>query len=126
VKSPLWEKSAMLFTYDEGGGYFDHVPPPEQACVARPQDAEFHELGVRVPLVAISPYARRHFVSHVQHEHTSITRLIELLFDLPALTARDANSDALLELFDFECPTKDPLPEAPAPGTGGCVPTDGG
>jgi hypothetical protein len=59
-------------------------------------------------------------VSHVVHEHTSITRFIEALFKLPALTARDANSDALLDMFDFSCPPA-PVPPAPAAGTGGCT-----
>jgi phospholipase C len=124
VASPLWEKTALLFTYDEAGGFFDHVPPPT-SCVARPdnpKDTEFFELGVRVPLIAISPWARRHYVSHVQHEHTSITRLIELVFGVPALTKRDANSDALLDMFDFDCKNDDPVPLAPAAGTGGCRP----
>jgi phospholipase C len=129
VTSPLWDKTALILTYDEGGGFFDHVPPPEKTCVARPgkgpigaEDDKFVELGVRVPLVAISPWARRHHVSHVQHEHTSITRLIELTFGVPALTKRDANSDALLDLFDFDCPNRDAIPAAPEPGKGGCSP----
>jgi phospholipase C len=124
LASPLWDKTAILFTFDEGGGFFDHVPPPEKSCIARPnnpKDADFFELGVRVPLIAISPWARRHTVSHVQHEHTSITRFIELVFDLPAMTARDANSDALLDLFDFDQDITKKLPDAPAPGSGGCV-----
>jgi len=124
VAGPNWESTALFFTYDEGGGFADHVPPPEQDCVARPdnpKDQGFFELGVRIPLVAISPWARRHYVSHVQSEHTSITRFIELLFDLPALTKRDANSDALLDLFDFSCKNDAPIPEAPAAGTGGCT-----
>jgi phospholipase C len=129
VTSPLWDKTALFFTYDEGGGFADHVPPPNQACVARPdnpKDQEFFELGVRIPLVAISPWARRHYVSHVQSEHTSITRFIELVFGLPALTKRDANSDALLDLFDFECKNTEKIPGAPEAGTGGCVQADGG
>ena len=124
VASPLWDKTVIIFTYDEGGGFFDHVPPPEKSCVARPgnpKDADFFELGVRVPLIAISPWARRHTVSHVQHEHTSITRFIELLFDLPAMTNRYANSDALLDLFDFEQDETKPLPAPPEPGQGGCL-----
>jgi phospholipase C len=125
VAGPLWEKTALIFTYDEAGGFFDHVPPPEKSCVARPdnpKDTEFVELGVRVPLIAVSPWARRHYVSHVQHEHTSITRLIELVFGIPALTNRDANSDALLDMFDFDCKNDNPIPPAPAAGTGGCKP----
>jgi phospholipase C len=118
VTSPSWMSTAMIFTYDEAGGFADHVPPGD-SCVARPQDTAFYELGVRVPLMVISPWARRHFVSHAQHEHTSITRFIEAVYDLPALTARDANSDALLDMFDFGC-APDAVPDAPDAGTGGC------
>jgi phospholipase C len=116
--SPLWSSTTLLLTYDEAGGFFDHLPPPN-ACVARPQDTQFFERGTRVPLIAISPWARRHYVSHVEREHTSITRFIEAVFGLPALTARDANADALLDLFDFACAPAD-LPPAPAAGTKGC------
>jgi phospholipase C len=124
VASPLWPTLAMIWTYDEGGGFADHVPPPEQACVARPvpKDKGFFELGPRVPFAVISPYARAHHVSHVVQEHTAITRFIEAVFDLPALTARDANSGALLDLFDFDCPPAlAQPPAAPASGTKGCA-----
>lgn len=119
VKSPLWKRTVIFFTYDEAGGFFDHVPPPpydaekSKVCVARDQDADFHELGIRVPLVVVSHWARRGYVSHARHEHTSITRFIELLFDLPALTKRDANSDAFLDMFDFSCEVTTPLPGPP-------------
>jgi phospholipase C len=116
--SPLWPSLALFLTYDECGGFYDHVAPPT-GCAALASDEAFRELGVRVPLLVISRFARPHFVSHVQHEHTSILRFIELLFDLPALTARDANSDALLDMFDFACPN-DAIAEPPAPGSGGC------
>lgn len=119
VASKAWPTTAMFWTYDEGGGFFDHVPPPT-GCVARPQDSAFFELGVRVPLVAISPWARRHYVSKTVRDHTAITRFLEVLFDLPAMTARDANADGLLDMFDFDCPPA-PIPSAPAAGTGGCV-----
>jgi phospholipase C len=116
--SNAWSSTVLLLTYDEGGGFFDHVPPPN-ACVARPADAQFFELGVRVPLTVISPWARRHYVSKTVHSHSSITRFIAAINGLPALTARDANSDALLDMFDFACPPP-PVAVAPAPGTSGC------
>jgi len=121
LASKAWSSTAMLLVYDEAGGFADHVPPNNAACLPRPQDADFHELGARVPFIAISPWARRHYVSHTEKQHTSITRFIEALFDLPALTARDANSDGLLDLFDFACPPL-PIPTAPAAGTQGCIP----
>jgi phospholipase C len=119
VASKAWNSTAILLTYDEAGGFADHVPPRNNACLARPKDSAFFELGVRVPLIAISPWARRHFVSHVEKEHTSITRFIESVFDLPALTARDANSDGLLDMFDFGCAPA-PIATAPAAGTNSC------
>jgi phospholipase C len=124
IASTLWPGMAILWTYDEGGGFADHVPPPNKACIARPgnsKDTAFFELGVRIPMVVISPYARKNYVSHVVQEHTAITRFIETVFNLPALTSRDANSDALLDLFDFACPPSFLTPPtAPAAGTGGC------
>jgi phospholipase C len=118
-KSALWPKMAVIFTYDEAGGFFDHLPPPK-ACLASASQTQFDRLGFRVPLMIASAYARPHFVSHKTHDHTSITRLIELLHDLPAMTGRDANADALLDLFDFNCPTMLTAPVAPASGKGGC------
>jgi phospholipase C len=112
--SPLWPHAALFLTYDEHGGYYDHVPPPP-ACVPgdRPPilhqgdvAADFDRYGFRVPFVLVSPYARPHYLSHRVQDHTSILRFIETRFDLPALTARDANADPLLELFDFQRPTK--------------------
>jgi phospholipase C len=99
-ESPLWPRLALFMTYDEGGGFYDHVPPPP-ACRAAPSEVDFDRLGMRVPLTLISPYARTGYVSHQVHSHTSMLRFIQALFDLPALSARDANSDALLDLFDF-------------------------
>lgn len=119
VKSPQWQRLAIVWTYDESGGFADHVAPPS-ACRPLPSRSPFTQLGPRIPLVVISPWAKRNYVSHVVHDHTAITRFIEALFDLPALTERDANSDALLDLFDFSCGRDLSVPPAPAPGTGGC------
>jgi len=120
VSSPTWKDTALFFTYDEAGGFADHVAPPK-SCAPSPDQSDFTELGIRVPLILISPYARRHHVSHAVHQHTSILRFIELLFDLPAFTARDANSDALLDLFDFACPDPTPPANPPTPGSGRCL-----
>ena len=116
-KSPHWPHMAIILTYDEASGFFDHVPPPP-ACMPSKDaaNAEFNRLGIRLPMVVVSPYARKHFVSHVVHDHTSILRFIETRFDLPALTRRDANADPMLELFKFTSPSfrKPPhLPPAP-------------
>jgi phospholipase C len=119
IKSPEWSRLAIVWTYDEAGGFADHVPPPE-GCVARPEDASFYERGPRVPFVVISPWAKRHYVSHTVEDHTAITRFIETVFGLPALTARDANSSALLDMFDFSCNRDMSPPVAPVAGTGGC------
>ena len=110
--SPQWSSSALFLTYDEHGGYYDHVPPPP-ACqpdgilpMLNMTDVpgDFDRFGIRVPFVAVSPYSRRKFVSHRNYDHTSILRFIETRFDLPALTARDANADPMLDLFDFRRP----------------------
>jgi phospholipase C len=123
MASPLWPHSALFLTYDEHGGYYDHVPPPA-ACVpdgikpmlgAGDVDAAFDHYGVRVPAVVVSPYARKHFVSHTVHDHTSILRFIETRFDLPALTRRDANADPMLEFFDFSKPSFSKPPKLPEP-----------
>src|SRR5262249_13881666 len=119
IASPLWMKLAIVFTYDESGGLADHVPPPK-ACIPSPDQTGVDRLGIRVPTMVISPWARPHHVSHVVHDHTSVLRLIEALHDLPALTARDANADALLDMFDFNCPSLQSPPTAPAAGTGTC------
>lgn len=121
IKSPQWKRSAMFVTYDEHGGLYDHVVPPK-ACPpdAFPPDKGapgdgFDMLGVRVPLLVISPFAKKRFVGHHVYDHTSITRFIESRFTLPALSGRDANAEALWEMFDFaSAPSSDP-PAVPMP-----------
>ena len=109
TSAKAWPKSALLITWDEHGGYYDSAPPPP-ACVPdalEPRLAEgepparFDRLGFRVPLIAVSPYAKRGHVSHQVTDHTSVLRFVETRFNLPALTARDANAEPLLDMFDF-------------------------
>ena len=122
MHSPHWPHAVLFVTYDEQGGFYDHVPPPA-ACA--PDDfapmlgpngvaAGYDELGLRIPLFAISPYAKRGYVSHATTDHTSILRFVEHLFGLPALTHRDANAVPPFDLFDFEHPdvTVPALPDA--------------
>jgi phospholipase C len=111
MQSPQWAHTALFITYDEHGGIYDHVaPPPACAPDSTPPmitagmsaTPAFDRLGFRVPMVVISPYAKRHYVSHEVYDHTSILRFIEARFNLPAMTARDANAAPLFDLFDFD------------------------
>src|SRR5262249_38286226 len=148
-----WNDSILFLTYDEHGGYYDHVKPaladqggaitpdgiePGQcadasnlpasaqpgggvSCTHRatiharsilpgctptgPYPAKcsnFNQLGFRVPLVAVSPFSKPHYVSHVVNSHTSFLALLEKRFSLPSLTARDANANDFEDMFDFD------------------------
>ena len=126
LSSPLWPRLALVLTYDESGGFFDHVAPPS-ACSPDPDGAggydvtDLDRFGVRVPFVLVSPWARPSYVSHLATDHTAVLRFIEALYDLPALTGRDANASALLDMFDFSCPQlREVHTEIPAAGRGGC------
>jgi phospholipase C len=110
-KSPQWSKLALFITYDEHGGLYDHVPPPK-ACVPddkptvdehyEPVEGAFDRYGPRVPLLVVSPYAKKGFVSHGVYDHTSILRFIQAKHRLPALTTRDANALVPIDFFDFQ------------------------
>jgi phospholipase C len=73
-------------------------------------------------LLLASPWARRHTVSHVVHSHTSIDRFIQFVYGIPALTDRDANADALLDMFDFTQPNLLSPPPAPPVAIPPCMP----
>jgi phospholipase C len=108
--SPAWRKTLLILTYDEHGGYYDHVPPPKAlapddiAPVVNPGEKQydgFARYGFRVPSVVIGPYARRDHVSHVVYDHTSILAFLEHKWNLPAMTKRDANANNLLDFLDL-------------------------
>jgi phospholipase C len=90
--SAVWQSSAIIITYDEGGGRWDHVPPP---------GGDRWGPGVRVPAIIISPYAKRGFVDHTPYETVSILKLIETRWNLAPLGSRDAAANNLLNAFDF-------------------------
>jgi phospholipase C len=112
MEAPTWKSTALFLTYDEHGGYYDHVPPPRAIRpdsinpIPVPGNAPgiYDRYGFRVPLVVVSPWARKHYVSRVIQDHTSITAFIEHKWNLPAMTFRDANAHAMADYFSFRKP----------------------
>jgi len=116
AQSPYWNSTAIFVTYDEGGGFWDHVAPSYQSGY-----------GTRTPMIIISPYAR-HGVYHQQTTNVSILRFMQALWGMPPLTPLNARQNNLLPAFDFnQAPGKAPsLPVAPTDtigfhGTGGIL-----
>jgi phospholipase C len=126
MQSPAWPKTVLVWCYDEHGGYYDHVPPPSaiRPDATDPQLAPgdtpgtFDRYGFRIPAAVVSPYARPNYVSHVVHDHTSILKLVESKWNLPALTYRDANASDLLDCLDLRKPAFLVPPKLPAPANG--------
>jgi phospholipase C len=106
MESPYWKESAVFLTWDDYGGFYDHVPPPI---------VDAFGYGPRVPMLVISPYAKRGFVSHFAYDFTSVLKFIEVRFGLPYLTKRDALAQDMRDCFDFDqglnAPLTFPIPE---------------
>jgi phospholipase C len=134
---PSWATSIFVLMFDEPGGFYDHVPPqptvspdgihpvdlfPNDPCYGNPSagpTCDFTITGYRVPMVVISPYTKKTFVSHQVRDSTAILKLIETRFNLPALTQRDAAQvgmdDPNTGFFDFvNAPWKVPPTNLPA------------
>ncbi len=92
MQSPYWNSTAIFVTWDDWGGFYDHVAPLQVDSLG---------LGFRVPCLVISPYAKEGFVDHTQGEFSSILKFIETDYSLPPLTARDAATSNMLEAFNF-------------------------
>jgi len=90
--SPYWSNTAIFITWDDWGGWYDHVAP---------QIINSYEYGFRVPLIVVSPYAKPCYVSHVNHDFGSILKFIEEVYNLPSLGYADANADDLSDCFNF-------------------------
>ncbi len=103
--SKYWNDTAIFVTWDDWGGWYDHVSPPQDNS---------YELGFRVPLIVISPYAKRHYVSHRRHEFGSILKFTEETFDLGSMNTTDVRSDDLYDCFDFS-QQPSPFQKIPAP-----------
>jgi phospholipase C len=90
--SPYWSKTAIFITWDDWGGWYDHVAP---------KIYDSYEYGFRVPLIVVSPYAKAAYVSHVTHDFGSILHFTEEVFNLPSLGYADARADDLSDCFNF-------------------------
>ncbi|HVI07519.1 MAG TPA: alkaline phosphatase family protein [Candidatus Binatia bacterium] len=142
MSSASWKDSALLFTYDEPGGFYDHVPAqtaavPDQyaypidlqvndACNGADQSSgvcSFGMTGYRIPMILISPFAKKNYVSHTVYDTTAFLALVERRFGVQPLTARDAaQADMSTDFFDFTAPWATP-PTPPAQNQGGTCST---
>ena len=134
MASSSWKDSAFILTYDEAGGIYDHVSPvaavspdgikpvdlqPGDICTVNTGPiCDFTYTGYRVPLIVISPFAKKNYVSHTAADFTAILKLIETRFNLASLTARDAAQMDMTEFFDFTSPPWLIPPKPPVQKTG--------
>ena len=128
--SKSWKDSAFILTWDEGGGFYDHVAPqttkspdgvppsdlqPGDICSGTTAGTcDFTYTGYRVPLIVVSPFTKKNFVSHTPADYTAILKLIETRFNVPSLTVRDANQMDMTEFFDFANPAWMTPPSPPS------------
>jgi phospholipase C len=128
--SPGWRQTMLIVTYDEHGGYYDHIAPPAALApdsvgpMVQPGESTYDgyaRYGFRVPSIVVSPYAKRDHVSHVVYDHTSILAFLERKWNLAAMTYRDANANNLTDFLDLGAmearqPTFPELPPLAAAG----------
>jgi phospholipase C len=100
MRSPFWSSSAFMLAYDDWGGWYDHVNPPQI-------DAEGY--GLRVPALLVSPFARKGYIDHTTLDFSSIVKFIEVNWGVPSLGARDEQVDTFLQAFDFSKPARKPV-----------------
>ena len=91
-KSSYWKSTAIVILWDDWGGYYDNVPPPQ---------LDYTSLGMRVPMIVISPYARQHYVSKTQYEFGSVLKFIEQNFGTASLGSTDVRANSIGDIFDF-------------------------
>lgn len=100
MQGPDWSSTAVFLTWDDFGGFYDHVPPPT---------ADVFGFGPRVPLLIISPFAKKGFISHTTYEFSSFLRLVEERYNLSSLGDRDSKANDMLDSFDFAQQPQSPL-----------------
>jgi len=92
MQGPDWNSTAVFLTWDDFGGFYDHVPPPS---------LDQFGLGPRVPLLIISPFAKKGYVSHTNYEFSSLLKFVEQRYGLSPLAARDSAASDMTDSFDF-------------------------
>jgi phospholipase C len=100
MNGPDWNSTAVFLTWDDFGGFYDHVPPPT---------VDIYGLGPRVPLIIISPYSKKGHISHTTYEFSSFLTFVEHRFSLRSLTDRDLKANDMLDSFDFSQSPHPPL-----------------
>jgi Phosphoesterase family len=98
MQGPQWGSTAIFVTWDDFGGYYDHVPPPQKTT---------YGFGIRVPLIIISPYARPGYISHTVYSFESVLAFAENVFGLPSLLQYDTTANNIADSFSFN---QSPLP----------------
>jgi phospholipase C len=93
MRSQAWDSSAFMLVYDDWGGWYDHVPPPQ---------VDEYGYGPRVPALLVSPYARQGYIDSTELDFTSILKFIEYNWNIEPLAERDAKANNFLSAFDFE------------------------
>ncbi len=133
MQSSSWKDSVFILTFDEAGGMFDHVPPQPAALPDNiaPLDLDlcpsgsnhvqgtFDRTGYRVPLIVVSPFTKKNYVSHTVADYTAVSKFIETRFNLAPLTQRDASQPDMTEFFNFANPPWVTPPSPPAQRTDG-------
>lgn len=109
MESGFWNSTAIFVTYDEGGGFYDHVTPPLEYKIDHNFSSPLLGLGQRVPLLVISPFSRLNYVSHSQLSHLSLVRFVDYNWGLPPLSPLVAEAGLPLDFFDFSQPPRLPV-----------------
>lgn len=124
ISSPQWSSTVLVITYDEWGGFFDTVAPPQLpadstvSLSGEPATFDHSQAGFRVPTYVISPFSPVGGIAPDVYDHTSILKMVEWRFGLPSLTPRDAAANNIVAALDFSRPNLDAplMPQIADPG----------
>ncbi|MBV8117769.1 MAG: hypothetical protein JOY69_05065 [Candidatus Eremiobacteraeota bacterium] len=97
TRAELWNSTAIIVVWDDWGGFYDHVPPPQ---------LDYQGLGFRVPMLVISPYAKKSYVSHTQYEFGSILKFVEDNWRMRRIGTTDVRATSIVDCFDFDQPPR--------------------